>query len=84
MAQVVFNTAAEEDQEYIEREVLGALAVLPSSDVWLVTILGLEQRAGFMVSVESGENVIGAWTFERPDQVRPRVLQFLAPALAEG
>jgi hypothetical protein len=84
MAHVVFNTAAAADQAQIEREVLGALAILPSSDVWMVTILGLDRLAGFLVCVACGEDVIGAWTFERPEQVRPRVLRFLAPALAEG
>lgn len=79
MANVVLNTVPRAERSHVERCVLDTLALHPGSAGWHVSILGLEGRRGFLVSVESGEDVVGAWTFDRPEHVRPTVLAAFRP-----
>jgi hypothetical protein len=80
MANIVLNTVPREERSHVERCVLDTLALHPGSAAWHVSILGLEGRRGFLVSVASGEHVVGAWTFDRPEHVRPTVLAAFRPA----
>jgi hypothetical protein len=77
MAHVAFNTVEDNGRARIQAEVLSALAGHSDSGHWLVSILGLDGRAGFLVTVESDGHVIGAWTFDRVEDVRPRIIQSL-------
>jgi hypothetical protein len=81
MANIVLNTVPRAERSHVERCVLDTLALHPGSAGWHVSILGLEGRRGFLVSVESGEHVVGAWTFDCADHVRPTVLAAFRPAL---
>ncbi len=77
MAHVAFNTVNDEDRARTQTEVLSALEGHSGANQWQVSILGFDRRAGFLVTIESGERVIGAWTFDRLDDVRPTILQSL-------
>jgi hypothetical protein len=79
LANIVLNTVAKAERSRVEREVLDTLSLHPSSALWDVAILALDGRSGFLVSVESGEQVVAAWTFDRTEHVRSRVLAEFGP-----
>ena len=82
MVHVEFNTVRGSDRAEVQSEVVSALQDCSESGHWRVSILGLDGRAGFLVAIESGERVVGGWTFDHLDHVRPRILQSLELLLA--
>ena len=80
MIRVVMNTAPEAQRERIVREVAALLEVYPEEELLLVSIRGLEAHLGFIVSVETARRPLGAWAFNEPGEIRPRLLGSVALA----